>query len=161
MSRRVFSRHWFRVQKVAPMVNTGLLVINTSLATWALIAWRGWSVYFAAPLIMVALAALIVGFANVWVLRMRMHETDRSAAVLHDPAQVYAHVPWEQTVWLGRDLPLWQHLIDVHRADGHDVTAWQAHVDKMAAWARQGFVPIEEAPPEVRRHYMGTRGHAL
>lgn len=161
MSRRVFSRHWFRVQKVTPLVNTLQLMALLSISIWSLIAWRGGSVYVVAPLIMIALAGMVLAFANVWVLVMRMHETDRSAAALHDPAQIYALTPIVQTIWLCRDLPLWQHLIEVHRCQGHDVEAWQAHVDRMTAWAEKGYVPVDEAPDAVRRHYMGTRGHAL
>lgn len=159
--RQLWSQQWFRVQKVAPIVNMGLLMATLALTVWRSVEWRGWPIHVAVPALVLALVALVVAGANVWVVLMRMHKTDRYASAIHDPTQVYALTHRESTIWLEATLPAMQAEISAWRTHGVDTAAWQAIHDRMERWARLGYIPITDAPEHVRAHYMGTHGEAL
>lgn len=159
--RQVWSQQWFRVQKVAPIVNMGLLMATLALTLWRSVEWRGWPIHIAVPGLILALLAVVVVLANIWVVGMRMHKTDRYATAIHDPTQVYALTHRESTIWLEATLPAMQAEINAWRSSGLSVESWQEVHDRMTRWAKLGYIPIMEAPAHVRPHYMGTQGEAL
>lgn len=153
--RWAIQRQVYRLQKVAAPVSLLLLILNLALTLTGLIAWRGLHPYAIVALSVTVLAVLVLGFANFYVLVLRMHVAERRAIVDHDPVQVYAFLPFQAALTLNNQVPMMRALA---KQTGDEELSRAA--DRVEKWAKGGFIPRDEYPPELA-HYYRTGGGRL
>lgn len=86
-------KKWFmfqiwRLQQVAPILTLGLLAVNLSLQTFALVNWReGWlsNSYIGVPFFLTVIVVVIWGVSMIWDLKMKMWREQQSIMAERNP----------------------------------------------------------------------------
>ncbi len=137
--RRAIQRHIFRLQKVSAPVTLLLLVLNLSLTITSLAAWRGIHPYFITAISVLVISVVVLIFANIYTVVMKMHIAERRAFVDHDPYQIYAFQPFQVAVTLNQMVPM---MRAVAKLSGDEELLEKA--EKMERWAKQGYISKDE-----------------
>lgn len=146
--RRFLQRQVYRLQKVAAPLSLLLLIANLSLTFLSLVQWRGLNPYATVSLTIVVLSFAAVLFANIYTVGLKMHIAERRAIVDHDPIQVYAFLPFQSAIMLEQSVPMMKAIASLTADE-----ALKARAEKLERWAKQGFIPREEYPPELAEYY--------
>lgn len=146
--------------RVVPIFNMILLVGNLSIVVATLTNWRGWNIYTTATIAGLSLMALGVLFANLWTVGLKMIHASRTAAVLHDPMQVYQFTPWERVVWRYAMIPQMRHQAALGRQLDTPDPDLEARIEQLEKWEALGYIPKEDYPADLQHLYLKGGGSA-
>lgn len=158
-----FLRQFVRLRKTAGVVTLGLLIINQALLVAGYVAWRGISIYVIVPSVVLLLGVGAIVLSNVLWLNMGLFHNETSAQVSHNPVNVYALNPFQEMIWRRYNLPELEANAQVAEAVGaHEAADTYRQIrDDWAEWTKLGYIPKDEFPDHLHRHYLNAEGQRL
>lgn len=152
--RRFVNLQYIKLKKVAAVGSMIMLSINLSLTIFLYMEERDIHPYIGIPLVFFAVMFILWGLAHIYVKKMEMYRTEQMAEVTYNPYSVYALAPFEEMMQSHSIVPMMRALLKLLPDDCEEHKNLKEMLGKFESWCKNGVIPKEDFPPDLRRYYL-------
>jgi len=159
--RRFINLQYIKLKKVAAVGSMIMLAINLSLTIFLYLEHRAIHPYVGIPLVFFGVMFMLWGLAHIYVKKMEMYRTEQMAEVTYNPYSVYALAPFEEMMQGYSIVPIMKALLKLLPEDCKEHKDLKEKLEKFESWCKNGVIPKEDFPPELRRYYLTNKQERL